>query len=135
MSDDQNIYDQFGVTVIVNACGTNTRLSNAILAPEVAHAMATASHASVNFIDLQAGASRVITEITGAEAGIVISGASAAILVGAAACMTGLDPAVAQRLNSQYRSAAVKRERPHSYDYVQCDKGHSRRLSKLESYG
>jgi hypothetical protein len=63
------------------------------------------------------------------------SGASAAILVGAAACMTGLDPAVAQRLNSQYRSAAVKRERPHSYDYVQCDKGHSRRLSKLESYG
>jgi hypothetical protein len=47
---------------------------------------------------LQAGASRVIARVTGAEAGIVTSGASAALLLGAAACLAGLDPARMNRL-------------------------------------
>jgi D-glucosaminate-6-phosphate ammonia-lyase len=42
---------------------------------------------------LQAGACRVIARVTGAQAGIVTSGASAGVLLGAAACLAGLDPA------------------------------------------
>ena len=47
---------------------------------------------------LQAAASRAITAATGAEAGIVTSGASAALLLGAAACMARLDPGAMNRL-------------------------------------
>jgi L-seryl-tRNA(Ser) seleniumtransferase len=48
--------------------------------------------------ELQAGASAIIAEITGAEAGLVTAGAAAAMLVGLAACITGLDPAKMNRL-------------------------------------
>jgi L-seryl-tRNA(Ser) seleniumtransferase len=47
---------------------------------------------------LQAAASREIAKATVAEAGIVTSGASAAVLLGAAACMARLDPGAMNRL-------------------------------------
>ena len=64
--------------------------TNRINTPEVAEAMADASQACVDIADLQAAASRLIAEATGAEAGYVASGASACLLIGAAACVTGL---------------------------------------------
>ncbi len=88
-----DIYARFGVPTVINACGTVTRLGGGIMHAEVLAAMAGAASASVDMLDLQAGASRVIARATGAAAGIVTCGASAALLVGAAACLTGLDPA------------------------------------------
>jgi D-glucosaminate-6-phosphate ammonia-lyase len=93
-----SIYQRFGVPTVINACGTVTRLSGGRMHPEVAAAMAAASSECVDMIALQAGACRVITRITGAQAGIVTSGASAGVLLGAAACLTGLDPARMNRL-------------------------------------
>ncbi len=90
--------DSLGVARIINAYGTNTRLSGGLLAPEVIAAMAEASRATVDMLDLQAAASRVIVEATGAEAGIVTAGASAALLLAAAACLAGLDTAKINRL-------------------------------------
>jgi L-seryl-tRNA(Ser) seleniumtransferase len=49
-------------------------------------------------IALQAGACRVIARVTGAQSGIVTSGASAGVLLGAAACLAGLDPVRMNRL-------------------------------------
>jgi L-seryl-tRNA(Ser) seleniumtransferase len=66
--------------------------------PEVLAAMRDAAGACVDMVALQASASRVIARVTGAEAGIVTSGASAALLLGAAACLAGLDPARMNRL-------------------------------------
>ena len=66
--------------------------------PEVAAAMVAASTECVDMVELQAGACRVIARITGAQAGIVTSGASAGMLLGAAACLAGLDPARMNRL-------------------------------------
>ncbi len=90
--------DSLGVARIINAYGTNTRLSGGLLAPEVIAAMAEASRTTVDMLDLQAAASRGITEATGAEAGIVTAGASAALLLAAAACLAGLDTAKINRL-------------------------------------
>ena len=87
------IYSTLGVPEIINACGTVTRLSGGLMAPEVAEAMRQASLACVDMVQLQAAASRTIREATGAEAGIVTSGASAAVLLGTAAILAGLDPA------------------------------------------
>jgi L-seryl-tRNA(Ser) seleniumtransferase len=86
------IYEELGVAPLINACGTVTRLSGGMMAPEVAEAMRQASIACVDMIELQAAACRAIRAATGAEGGIVTSGASAAVLLGAAACLAGLDP-------------------------------------------
>jgi D-glucosaminate-6-phosphate ammonia-lyase len=93
-----SVYARFGVPTVINAAGTVTRLSGGHMHPEVLAAMRDASGACVDMLALQAGASRVIARVTGAEAGIVTSGASAALLLGAAACLAGLDSARMNRL-------------------------------------
>jgi L-seryl-tRNA(Ser) seleniumtransferase len=92
------IYERLGVTPIINAYGTNTRLSGGIMAPEVAQAMVEASQYCVDMVELQARASALIAEATGAESGLVTSGAAAGVLLGLAACITGLDPEKMNRL-------------------------------------
>ncbi len=87
-----SIYDQIGVRTIINAKGPSTRLSGGFLDPDVAAAMAEAATYCVEMAELQAGASKVLAEYTGAEAGIVTSGAAAGLLLGTAACIAGLDP-------------------------------------------
>src|ERR1700722_11257800 len=93
-----SIYQRLGIPTIINACGTVTRLSGGNMHPEVAAAMAAGSSECVDMIALQGGACRVITRITGAQSAIVTSGASAGVLLGAAACLAGLDPARMNRL-------------------------------------
>ncbi len=93
-----NTYARFAIPTVINACGTNTRLSGGMMHPDVVAAMADAATACVEMPALQAGASRVIARLTGAEAGIVTAGASAALLLGAAACLARLDPARIDRL-------------------------------------
>ena len=101
------IYERLGVTPIINACGPNTRLSGGIMAPEVSEAMAQASQHCVDMVELQARASILIAEATGAEAGLVTSGAAAGVLLGLAACMTGLDP---DKMNRLPDTAGMKSE-------------------------
>lgn len=93
-----NIYERFGVRTIINAKGTSTRVSGGIMAAEVADAMHEATQHCVDMNELQASASGIIAEITGAEAGLVTSGAAAGLLLGTAACVAGLDPAKMNRL-------------------------------------
>ncbi len=92
------IFDELGVKTIINAKGPATRLSGGIMRPEVAAAMVEASQSCVDIAALQAAASIRIAEATGAEAGYIASGASACLLLSAAACMTGLDPGRMARL-------------------------------------
>src|SRR5262245_12478163 len=89
---EMTIYEELGVRTISNAKGPSTRLSGGVLDDEVARAMVEASRHCVDIAELQSAASRVIAEITGAEAGYVTSGAASGLLLGAAACVTGLDP-------------------------------------------
>ena len=93
-----NIYEELGIEPIINAVGPSTRLSGSIMRPEVAEAMRQASEACVDIAELQARAGEVIAELTGAEAGYVTSGAAAGLLLGTAACVTGLDPGKMNRL-------------------------------------
>ncbi len=114
-----DIHETLGITPLINACGTVTRLSGGIMAPEVAEAMRQASLACVDMAQMQAAACRIIRTATGAEAGIVTSGASAGVLLGAAACLAGLDPA---RINALpdvadgRREAIVVRSQRNMYD-------------------
>lgn len=92
------VYEELGIVPLINAKGPATRLSGGIMRPEVASAMVEASQACADIAELQGAASRVIAGATGAEAGYIASGASACLLIGAAACVTGLDPGRMARL-------------------------------------
>jgi len=80
-----------GCPTIINAAGPLTRLSGAPLAPSVLEAMAEADCVSVDMFELQAHASRAIARATGAEAGVITTGAAAGLMLATAACLTRLD--------------------------------------------
>src|SRR3989442_812864 len=88
----QNVYSRLGVKTVINCRGTWTYLSGSLEFPEVTAAQREASEYFVNMFELQHAASRRLAELTGAEAGMVTSGAAGAMASAAAACMAGSDP-------------------------------------------
>jgi len=82
----------------MNVAGTITRFGGALMEQEALDAMNEAAKESVRLDELQAAASKIIAEITHAEAGIVTAGAAAALTLGTAACLTGLNVARMNRL-------------------------------------
>ena len=86
-----NIYDKLGVSPIINAAGTLTRLGGTVMLPEVREAVTEAGRHIVPIDQLQAAASAVISKICGSEAGYIVSGAAAGLTLAAAACMVRLD--------------------------------------------
>ena len=74
--DHDSVYDRIGVKRIVNAAGPVTRLGGNRLAPEVALAMAEAAQSHVQIDELQERASAILADASGAEAGLITSGAS-----------------------------------------------------------
>lgn len=116
-----NIYERIGVRPIINASGPSTRLSGGIMDPEVADAMREASQYCVDIAELQARASEVVAEITGAEAGYVTSGAAAGLLLGTAACVTGPDPGKMNRLpdtEGMKNEVIMSRSQRNFYDHA-----------------
>lgn len=116
-----NIYERLGIRTIINAQGPATRLSGGIMPPEVARAMSEASRHCVDIAELQAAASRIIAEATGAEAGLVTSGAAAGLMLGTAACITGLDPGKMNRLpdtTGMKDEVVVARSQRNFYDHA-----------------
>lgn len=116
-----SIYADLGIPTIINAKGPSTRVSGGFLAPEVAGAMADAGRYCVDVAELQAHASKLIAEVTGAEAGIVTSGAAAGLLLGTAACVAGLDPGRMGRLpdtSGMKNEVVMVRSQRNFYDHA-----------------
>ena len=86
-----DILTRLGVTRRINVAGTLTRLGGSLMEPEVLQAMEQAAGASVDIAGLQTAASGVIARVTGAQAGIVTSGASAGLTLATAACLARWD--------------------------------------------
>ncbi len=87
-----SVYERYGVRPIINGNGTQTILGGSIMEPEVAQAMAEASRTMVVLEELNEAAGHLIAEHTGAEAGLVTSGAAAGLTLQAAAVIAGNDP-------------------------------------------
>jgi L-seryl-tRNA(Ser) seleniumtransferase len=116
-----NVYERLGVRTMINAKGPSTRLSGGVMRPEVAQAMVEAAQHCVEMAELQARASEIIAEITGAEAGLVTSGAAAGLLLGTAACVTGLDAGRMNRLPDTAGMAnevVIVRSQRNFYDHM-----------------
>lgn len=85
-------YADIGVTPIINARGTVTIIGGSRMLPEVQAAMENATKEYVQIDELMNGVAQRLAQITGAERGIVTTGASGAVTMGTAACITGGDP-------------------------------------------
>src|SRR5579884_4101896 len=130
-----DVYAKLGVRRVVNATCHWTRFGGTIMPPAVLDAMRAAADAYVDLHELQDAASRVIAQHTHAQAGYVVSGCAAALMLGAAAVMTGDDPVAMARLPDTTglknewlarpfarRKTKDGREYPH-YGYAQAVRG------------
>src|SRR5579862_8357136 len=87
----ENVYTRLGVQTVINCRGTWTYLSGSLEFPEVRKAQLAASEYFVNMIDLQRAVGKRLSELTGAESGIVTSGSAGAMAAATAGCMAGSD--------------------------------------------
>jgi len=90
--------ERFGLRPIINAVGHATRVSGSCPHPDVIEAIRAATGQYWEIDDLLSAASTLIQQSTETEAGIVTSGASAALTLAAAACLAGNRPEIMDQL-------------------------------------
>src|ERR1700682_5845346 len=96
-----NVYDELGVTTVINGEGTMTVLGGSLMRPEVESVMALAGRHFVSIPDLEVAAGKRIPEILKLPADyavIVTSGAAAAMQSGLAGILTGNNPKFIEQL-------------------------------------
>ena len=119
--DPGDIYRKLGVTPIIVASGNTTAYGGSKLRSEVMDAMNKASRVMVNLDELNRAASKIIADITGAEAGFVSSGSAGGLILQAAAVVAGSDPAKMVRLpNADGMKNEIIIHRAHRFPYDQC---------------
>src|SRR5204862_6678908 len=84
----EDYYDKLGVTKIINAAGTYTALTASIMPPQVQAAVAAAAKHPVRLAELQQKSGEYIAKRLKCEAALVTAGASSALTLGTAACLT-----------------------------------------------
>lgn len=93
-----DIYDELGVTKVINGSATLTRLGGSLMPPEVLSAMTEAARHFVDMDELQRKVGQKIAEWTRNEAAYVSCGAAAGLVLSTAACMAGQDAEKRARL-------------------------------------
>ncbi|MCH7853716.1 MAG: aminotransferase class V-fold PLP-dependent enzyme [Proteobacteria bacterium] len=91
-------FSALGVQPFINAVGPYSSLGGAQMWPEVIDAMDYAIHNKARMTDLHDAVGASIAEMTGVESAMVTSGATGAIILGTAACMTMGDAEKMQQL-------------------------------------
>ena len=119
--DGSDILSTLGVTRRINVAGTLTRLGGSLMEPKVLQAMAQAAAASVDIAEMQTAGSKTISRVTGAEAGIVTSGAAAGLTLATAACLARWDVARMAALpdtRAMPNEVLMARTQRNSYDHA-----------------
>jgi D-glucosaminate-6-phosphate ammonia-lyase len=117
---EPSLVRRLGIRNVINAAGPATRLGGASLSLEVIAAMAEAREVTTPVAELQAAASKCISERTGAEAGLVTSGAFAALTLACAAAIAKLDVAAMDLLpqSSLPNEFVISRDQRNGYDHA-----------------
>jgi len=93
-----NVYQKLGVQPVIHGSGTTTRYGGSRMRPETIEAMREAAQVHVNIDELNVAAGAAVARMLEAPAGLVTGGSTAGLVLQAAACMTGDDPAKIARL-------------------------------------
>ncbi|HVC32644.1 MAG TPA: aminotransferase class V-fold PLP-dependent enzyme [Chloroflexota bacterium] len=86
-----SVFEEIGVTPVINAVGNQTVLGGSQLSPRVRAAMEDANRYFVDMRDLLDRSGTLIANLLGAEAAYVTPGCAAALALGTAACIAGSD--------------------------------------------
>lgn len=92
------VYKELGVKRVINTMGSMTLLGGSILPGKMQAAMEEANECFVDMEELLDKSGKAVGELLGAEAALVTSGCFAALVLGAAAIMTGKDKEKIARL-------------------------------------
>ena len=115
------IYRRLGVKPVIHGSGTTTRYGGSRLRPEALEAMREASTTLVNLDELNEAAGAHIARLLGAEAAFVSAGASSGLILQAAACIAGTDPARITRLpDTRGMKNEIVIQRAHRFAYDQA---------------
>jgi L-seryl-tRNA(Ser) seleniumtransferase len=112
------IYEELGLTPVINARGHQTVLGGSTPSPHVKAAMERAERYFVDMQRLLQRSGEIIAELIGAEAAYVTPGAAAALALGTAACVTGSDmDAIARLPDTTGRKHKVLIQNRQHYSY------------------
>ena len=88
----KSIYESIGVRPVINCRGTYTVIGGSLELPEVTAAQQAAAQHFVQLDELADGVGQRLSELTGAEWGMVSSGCAAGLAHSTAACIAGGNP-------------------------------------------
>ena len=91
-SQARDVIAELGVTPIINAAGTYTRLTASLMPTEVVEAIRESSTKYVRLDELHLAAGERIAELLKCEAAVVSAGCASALSLATAACVAGKDP-------------------------------------------
>ena len=121
-SSADDYYDKLGVQKIINAAGTYTYLTAAVMPPQVQRAVAQAALHPVVLKDLQRASGEYLAKRLRCEGALVSSGASAALTLATAACIAaanGIKPdQIPEAVGSMKNEVIVQKAHRYEYDHA-----------------
>ena len=121
LDDLEEVYRAINVKPIISAAGSTTLHGGTRTRPEVLAAMSKAARVMVHIDELNREAGKIIAQLTGAEAAFVSSGAAGGLVLQAAACIAGADPAKMQQLpDTDGHKNKIIIQRCHRFPYDQA---------------
>jgi L-seryl-tRNA(Ser) seleniumtransferase len=121
-SAGEDYYEKLGVQPIINAAGTYTYLTAAVMPPSVRKAVERAAYHPVRLKDLQEASGEYLARKLHCEAALVSCGASAALTLATAACLAkanGLPPeAIPGKVAGRKNQVVVQKAHRYEYDHA-----------------
>lgn len=115
------VYTQFGVIPLINAGGTHTTHGGSMMRQEVRDAMSLASESFIDLVELKRATGKFVAEITGADAGLICSGAAGGLVLATAAVMTGTNEAkISQLPNTSGIKNEILTQANNPEGYLKC---------------
>jgi L-seryl-tRNA(Ser) seleniumtransferase len=138
-SSADDYYAKLGVEKIINAAGTYTYLTAACMPPQVLRAVAQAALHPVRLKDLQQASGEYIAKKLRCEGAVVTSGASAALTLATAACITSANDTkpdqIPESVGQLKNEVIVQKAHRYEYDHValRCPHRRGRHPGRLQT--
>ena len=130
----RDYFQELGLSSFINAAAPYSSLSGSPMWPEVIEAMEYAMRRPVRMSELHDAVGKRIAEMSGSEAAMVTAGATSAITLGTAACLTGTDQALISRLpDTTGMKEEVIIQKGHRYSYEHAIRNCGVRLVEVET--
>jgi uncharacterized pyridoxal phosphate-dependent enzyme len=121
-AESEDYYTKLGVKKMINAAGTYTIYTAAVMPPEVQRAVAEAAKHPVHLTELQLRAGEYLAKKLRCEGAVVTCGASSALTLATAACVASANNAkpedIPQNVGSMKNEVIVQKAHRYGYDHA-----------------